>query len=172
VGVLGASCIVPQPGRAPPVRSMSVLRGRKCFSCHSTSRRQVLGPAFSACSPALPDAAVRPCKVLARSGGCHRNGRRGGTLCGAEQNSHETQKFSSPARFHYDRHRACTHTASANGPEGVWLIEGEAAVQIFDCRGLLCGRILGCTPRTILSDNSNATRETPIQRCGSANYAG
>jgi uncharacterized protein (DUF2147 family) len=37
---------------------------------------------------------------------------------------------------------AYAHTASANGPEGVWLIEGEAAVQIFDCKGLLCGRIL------------------------------
>jgi uncharacterized protein (DUF2147 family) len=24
-------------------------------------------------------------------------------------------------------------------PEGVWLIDGKAAVQIFDCRGLLCG---------------------------------
>jgi len=27
-------------------------------------------------------------------------------------------------------------------PEGVWLIDGKAAVQIFDCSGLLCGRIL------------------------------
>ena len=27
-------------------------------------------------------------------------------------------------------------------PKGVWLIDGEAAVQIFDCDGLLCGRIL------------------------------
>jgi uncharacterized protein (DUF2147 family) len=37
---------------------------------------------------------------------------------------------------------AHTHTASAEVPEGVWLIKGEAAVQIFDCNGLLCGRIL------------------------------
>jgi uncharacterized protein (DUF2147 family) len=27
-------------------------------------------------------------------------------------------------------------------PEGVWLIEKKAAVQIFGCNGLLCGRIL------------------------------
>lgn len=32
--------------------------------------------------------------------------------------------------------------ASAEVPQGVWLIEGQAAVQIFDCKGLLCGRIL------------------------------
>ena len=34
------------------------------------------------------------------------------------------------------------HTASAGVPEGVWLIKEQAAVQIFDCKGLLCGRIL------------------------------
>ncbi|MGL4964036.1 MAG: DUF2147 domain-containing protein [Inquilinus sp.] len=27
-------------------------------------------------------------------------------------------------------------------PQGVWLIDEKAAVQIFDCDGLLCGRIL------------------------------
>jgi uncharacterized protein (DUF2147 family) len=32
-------------------------------------------------------------------------------------------------------------TASAQPPQGVWLIDGEAAVQIFDCNGLLCGRL-------------------------------
>jgi uncharacterized protein (DUF2147 family) len=32
--------------------------------------------------------------------------------------------------------------ASAGAPQGVWLIDGEAAVQIFDCEGNLCGRIL------------------------------
>ena len=37
---------------------------------------------------------------------------------------------------------AHAHTASAEVPEGVWLIKGKAAVQIFDCKGLLCGRIL------------------------------
>ena len=32
--------------------------------------------------------------------------------------------------------------ASAGTPQGVWLIDGEAAVQIFDCEGMLCGRIV------------------------------
>jgi uncharacterized protein (DUF2147 family) len=33
-------------------------------------------------------------------------------------------------------------------PAGVWLIDGKAAVQIYDCSGLLCGRILWLqTPR-------------------------
>ncbi|WP_207792058.1 DUF2147 domain-containing protein [Siccirubricoccus phaeus] len=39
-------------------------------------------------------------------------------------------------------------SALAAVPEGVWLIDGKAAVQIFDCDGLLCGRILWLqTPR-------------------------
>jgi len=33
------------------------------------------------------------------------------------------------------------HMASAEVPEGVWLVNGEAAVQIFECNTLLCGRI-------------------------------
>ena len=37
---------------------------------------------------------------------------------------------------------ANAHIASAEVPEGVWLIKGEAAVQIFECNSLLCGRIL------------------------------
>ncbi len=32
--------------------------------------------------------------------------------------------------------------AQASIPQGVWLIDGKVAVQIFDCEGLLCGRIL------------------------------
>ncbi|MFC7555712.1 DUF2147 domain-containing protein [Pseudoroseomonas wenyumeiae] len=41
----------------------------------------------------------------------------------------------------------CT-TAWATVPGGVWLIDGKAAVQIFDCSGQLCGRILWLqTPR-------------------------
>ena len=35
----------------------------------------------------------------------------------------------------------CT-LAWAAVPGGVWLIDGKAAVQIYDCSGLLCGRIL------------------------------
>ena len=36
---------------------------------------------------------------------------------------------------------AHAHTASAEVPEGVWLVDGEAAVQIFECNSLLCGKI-------------------------------
>ena len=32
--------------------------------------------------------------------------------------------------------------ASAGIPQGVWVIDNEVAVQIFDCSNLLCGRIL------------------------------
>jgi uncharacterized protein (DUF2147 family) len=32
--------------------------------------------------------------------------------------------------------------AFAAAPEGVWLIDDKAAVEIFDCDGLMCGRIL------------------------------
>jgi uncharacterized protein (DUF2147 family) len=41
------------------------------------------------------------------------------------------------------------HTmAWAAVPQGVWLIDAKVAVQIFDCEGLLCGRILWLqTPR-------------------------
>ena len=38
--------------------------------------------------------------------------------------------------------------ASTGVPQGVWLIDKMAAVQIFGCNGLLCGRILWLqTPR-------------------------
>jgi uncharacterized protein (DUF2147 family) len=32
--------------------------------------------------------------------------------------------------------------AQAAVPEGVWLIDNKAAVQIYDCAGLMCGRII------------------------------
>jgi uncharacterized protein (DUF2147 family) len=37
---------------------------------------------------------------------------------------------------------AQAHTASAEVTEGVWLVDGEAAVQLFDCNSLLCGRLI------------------------------
>jgi uncharacterized protein (DUF2147 family) len=57
-------------------------------------------------------------------------------------------------------------------PEGVWLIDGKAAVQIFGCGGLLCGRILWLqTPRDpqgqMNRDKNNpnpALRQRPL--CG------
>ena len=33
-------------------------------------------------------------------------------------------------------------TASVGDPHGVWMIEREVAVEIFDCNSLLCGRIV------------------------------
>lgn len=33
-------------------------------------------------------------------------------------------------------------TALAAPPEGVWLVDGKVAIEIFDCGGLKCGRIL------------------------------
>jgi len=35
-----------------------------------------------------------------------------------------------------------SNLAFAALPEGVWLIDGKVAVEIFDCSGLMCGRIL------------------------------
>lgn len=32
--------------------------------------------------------------------------------------------------------------ASAETPQGVWLVDGEAAIAFFDCDRLVCGRIL------------------------------
>ena len=32
--------------------------------------------------------------------------------------------------------------AAAAVPDGVWLIDGKAAVQVYDCAGLMCGRIV------------------------------
>lgn len=57
-------------------------------------------------------------------------------------------------------------------PEGVWLLEGKAAVQIFDCKGLMCGRILWLRiPRNsrgeLVLDKKNpdpALRQRPL--CG------
>ena len=62
--------------------------------------------------------------------------------------------------------------ASAGIPEGVWLIDNEVAVQIFDCRNLLCGRILWLLiPRNpqgqLVRDKKNpqpALRQRPL--CG------
>lgn len=31
--------------------------------------------------------------------------------------------------------------ASAQIPQGVWTVDGKAAVQLYDCNGLLCGRL-------------------------------
>ncbi|WP_367614576.1 DUF2147 domain-containing protein [Teichococcus coralli] len=63
-------------------------------------------------------------------------------------------------------------SASASVPAGVWLIDGKAAVQIFDCSGQLSGRILWLlTPRNsqgqLNRDRNNpdpALRQRPLWR--------
>jgi len=37
---------------------------------------------------------------------------------------------------------AAPATAQPTVPQGVWLIDGRAAVQIYDCSGLMCGRVV------------------------------
>jgi uncharacterized protein (DUF2147 family) len=62
--------------------------------------------------------------------------------------------------------------ASAGIPQGVWLIDNEVAVQVFDCSNLLCGRVLWLSiPRDpqgrLVLDKKNpdpALRQRPL--CG------
>ena len=62
--------------------------------------------------------------------------------------------------------------ASVGIPQGVWLIDNEVAVQIFDCSNLLCGRIVWLSiPRDpqgrLVLDKKNpdpALRQRPL--CG------
>ena len=64
------------------------------------------------------------------------------------------------------------HVASAEAPEGLWLVNGEAAVQLFQCDSLLCGRIRWLqAPRDSQGQLKRDTRN-PIRRCASANCAG
>lgn len=37
---------------------------------------------------------------------------------------------------------AAVSANSAGVPQGVWLVDPDSAVQIFDCNGLLCGRVV------------------------------
>jgi uncharacterized protein (DUF2147 family) len=36
--------------------------------------------------------------------------------------------------------------SAAGAPQGVWTVDGRAAVQIYDCNGLLCGRLRWMDP--------------------------
>jgi len=50
-------------------------------------------------------------------------------------------------------------TAVSAAPEGVWLIEGKAAVQIYDCSGLMCGRIVWLkVPRDLAGQSARDKR--------------
>jgi len=56
--------------------------------------------------------------------------------------------------------------------DGAWLIEGTgAAVQIFDCSGLLCGRIIGCGRRVISLGGWPLIKRTRIRHSYSACFA-
>lgn len=44
-------------------------------------------------------------------------------------------------------------TAWAAVPEGVWLIDAKAAVQIFDCEACCVAEFFGCRFRAILRGN-------------------
>jgi hypothetical protein len=57
--------------------------------------------------------------------------------------------------------------ASAGIPEGVWLIDHEVAVQIFDCSNLLCGRVLWLLIPRDPQVGWFATRRTRSRNCGS-----
>ena len=37
---------------------------------------------------------------------------------------------------------ASTGKADSGVPQGVWLMDNEVAIEVFDCAGLLCGRIV------------------------------
>jgi uncharacterized protein (DUF2147 family) len=51
--------------------------------------------------------------------------------------------------------------ARAAVPEGVWLLDGKVAVQIFDCDGLMCGRTVWlATPRD-RQDRPQADKNNP-----------
>src|SRR5260370_23379795 len=61
--------------------------------------------------------------------------------------------------------------ASAAVPQGVWMVDGKAALQIYDCNGLMCGRLRWLdTPRDARGE-PNRDKNTPIPRCVSANCA-
>jgi uncharacterized protein (DUF2147 family) len=54
--------------------------------------------------------------------------------------------------------------AFADGPYGVWMIENEVALEIFDCNGLLCGRIVYL--RIPRDDTGELKREQENPRAG------
>ena len=62
--------------------------------------------------------------------------------------------------------------ASAMVPDGAWLIDGTGgAVQIFDCSGLLCGRIIGCGRCAISLGGWPLIKRTRIRRSDRARFA-
>jgi hypothetical protein len=60
--------------------------------------------------------------------------------------------------------------AAVGIPQGVWLIDNEVAVQVFDCSNLLCGRVLWLSiphdPQgRLVLDKKNLSRHCGSVRC-------
>ena len=47
-------------------------------------------------------------------------------------------------------------------PQGVWLMDGKVAVQIFECEGLMCGRIVWLLVPRDLEGVLNVDRKNPV----------
>jgi hypothetical protein len=62
--------------------------------------------------------------------------------------------------------------ASAMVPDGAWFIDGTGgAVQIFDCDGLLCGRIVWCGRRAMSLGGQSLIERTRIRHSDSVCFA-
>lgn len=83
--------------------------------------------------------------------------RRGGLQAGSAARSSRPRDCARPADRRHGGRRLCRVAAlavligwlatlpvlaGAAPPQGVWLIDGKVAVQIFDCKDRLCGRIV------------------------------
>jgi hypothetical protein len=63
-------------------------------------------------------------------------------------------------------------TVSAIVPDGAWLIDGTGAgVQIFDCSGLLCGRIIWLRTARDIAGQPASDKKTRIRHSDSACFA-
>ena len=60
--------------------------------------------------------------------------------------------------------------ASAGIPQGVWLIDNEVAVQVFDCSNLLCGRVLWLSIPRDPQGRLVLDKKNPDRSCGSVHY--
>jgi hypothetical protein len=55
--------------------------------------------------------------------------------------------------------------ASAAVPQGVWMVDGRAALQIYDCNGLMCGRLRWLdTPRAVRGEPNATEQPDPTLR--------
>ena len=62
--------------------------------------------------------------------------------------------------------------ASAMAPDGAWFIDGTGgAVQIFDCSGLLCGRIIWLWTARDIAGRPASDKRTRIRRSDSGCFA-